>query len=254
MGEHVTSGSTRADVGPERPARADGQPILAAAFLALACPALAATSGSGLPISEAVLQRQWTGAWIACPGAPERDPGVFRFRKAIDLAAVPARFIVHVSADQRFVLRANGRRVGVGPSRGDILFWRFQTFDLAPLLRPGRNLVSAIVWNFGTQAPAAQITDRTGFVVQGDGEAEQVANTDSSWECAPENGHQPWPEGMRPFREVEPQYIVVGPGERLDARQYDWEAEAIPGRADGRYQPAVVTAAASPRTIAEGPG
>ena len=45
----------------------------------------AATSGSGLPISDAVLQRQWTGAWIACPGAPERDPGVFRFRKSLDL-------------------------------------------------------------------------------------------------------------------------------------------------------------------------
>ena len=49
-------------------------------------PSSAATSGSGLPISDAVLQRQWTGAWIACPGAPERDPGVFRFRKSIDLA------------------------------------------------------------------------------------------------------------------------------------------------------------------------
>ena len=146
---------------------------LLAVFSALAAPLSAATSGSGLPISDAVLQRQWTGSWIACPGAPERDPGVFRFRKSIDLPAVPPRFVVHVSADQRFVLHVNGRRVGIGPSRGDILFWRFETFDLAPFLKPGPNLVSAIVWNFGTQAPAAQITDRTGFVVQGDGDAER---------------------------------------------------------------------------------
>ena len=60
-----------------------------AALLALAAPSSATTSGSGLPISDTVLQRQWTGAWIACPGAPERDPGVFRFRKVLDLAAVP---------------------------------------------------------------------------------------------------------------------------------------------------------------------
>ena len=123
---------------------------LAAALLALATPLSAATSGSGLPISDAVLQRQWTGAWIACLGAPERDPGVFRFRKVVDLAAVPPRFVVHASADQRFVLHVNGRRVGIGPSRGDILFWRFETFDLAPFLKPGPNLLSAVVWNFGT--------------------------------------------------------------------------------------------------------
>jgi hypothetical protein len=50
---------------------------------------------------------------------------------------VPSRYVVHVSADQRFVLHVNGRRVGSGPSRGDILFWRFETFDLAPFLKPG---------------------------------------------------------------------------------------------------------------------
>ena len=227
-----------------------------ATFSAFAAPLSAATSGSGLPIADAVLQRQWTGAWIACPGAPERDPGVFRFRKPIDLPAVPSRFVVHVSADQRFVLHVNGRRVGVGPSRGDILFWRFETFDLAPFLKPGRNLVSAIVWNFGTQAPAAQITDRTGFVVQGDGDAERPANTDATWECAPEPGHQPWPEGLKPLREEEPQYLVVGPGERLDAAQYDWDGMTPPaaGAPPGRWKPAVVSALATPRTITVGPG
>ncbi len=174
----------------------------------------------------------------------------------IELSAVPPRFVAHVSADQRFVLRVNGRRVGIGPSRGDILFWRFQTFDLAPFLKPGRNLLSALVWNFGTQAPAAQITDRTGLVVQGDGDAEAAANTDASWECAVEPGHQPWPEGLKPLKEGDPQYLVVGPGERLDAAQYDWAAEAMPeaGASGGRYAPAVVSAIASPRSIADAPG
>jgi alpha-L-rhamnosidase len=230
------------------------------AVLALATPSRAfpaASSGSGLPISDAVLSRQWKGAWIACPGAPERDPGVFRFRKAIDLPAVPPRYVVHVSADQRFLLHVNGRRVGIGPSRGDILFWRFETFDLAPFLVPGTNLLSATVWSFGTQAPAAQISDRTGFVVQADAEAEQSANTDASWECAPELGHQPWPEGLRPLRDEQRRpYLVVGPGERLDAAQYDWDwAKApAPGTPPGRWKAAVVSAPATPRTISEGPG
>ena len=105
--------------------RASSLVAVSAALSGLAQPSPATTSATGLPISDAVLQRQWTGAWIACSGAPERDPGVYRFRKVIELPAVPPRFVVHVSADQRFVLRVNGRRVGIGPSRGDILFWRF---------------------------------------------------------------------------------------------------------------------------------
>ncbi len=230
--------------------------VLAAALLAVAAPLLAATSGSGLPISDATLQRQWTGAWIACPGAPERDPGVFRFRKSIEVGVVPSRYVVHVSGDQRFVLHVNGKRVGIGPSRGDILFWRFETFDLAPFLNPGPNLLSAVVWNFGTQAPAAQITDRTGFVMQGDGAAEQTANTDASWECAPEPGHQPWPEGMKALREGQHQYVVVGPGERLDATRYDWSwaTPRVAGAPAGRWRAAAVSAPATPRTISEGPG
>jgi len=240
----------------------DSRPDPFRLFLALAVWALsegaaaAQPSGSGLPIAKAVLEKRWTGSWIACAGAPERDPGVFRFRKVIDVPAIPQRFVVHVSGDQRFVLHVNGKRVGIGPSRGDILFWRFETFDLAPFLKPGANLLTVLVWNFGTQAPAAQITDRTGFVVQGDGDAERAANTDSSWQCAPEPGHQPWPDGMNPLRKDEPHYIVVGPGERLDAALYDWSSASLslPDASASRFKPAVVSAAAYPRTISEGPG
>src|SRR5262249_40573599 len=102
----------------------------------------------------------------------------------------------------------------------------------------------------------AQITDRTGFVVQGDGDAEAAANTDTSWECAPEPGHQAWPEGLLPLRKDEPQYIVVGPGERLDASLYDWSWATLPsaGAPAGRGRRAVSPPPATPRTIAEGPG
>jgi hypothetical protein len=200
---------------------------LAAALVGLASPSPAATSGSGLPISDAILQRQWTGAWIACPAAPERDPGVFRFRKRIDLPVVPPRFVVHVSADQRFVLHVNGRRVGIGPSRGDILFWRFATFDLAPFLKPGANLVSAVVWNFGTQAPAAQITDRTGFVLQGEGGA--VCEHGCLRECR--TGHLPWP-GMR-SRACRPRSRAASPARCSPASSPSGSSRRLPGRDPG---------------------
>ncbi len=217
---------------------------------------VAARSATGLPIADAILDRRWTASWLACPGAPARDPGVYRFRKVLDFPSVPARFVVHVSGDQRFVLFANGRRVGIGPSRGDIEFWRFESFDLAPLLEPGRNLIVALVWSFGTEAPGAQISDRTGFVLQGDGPGEQLANSDASWQCAREPGHQPWPEGMKALREEAHQYAVVGPGERLDAAQYDWDWARLPqdGEPADRWTPAVPYDRPSPRSISEAPG
>jgi alpha-L-rhamnosidase len=216
----------------------------------------AARSATDLPISPDALDRRWVASWLACPGAPERDPGVFRFRKVLDLGGVPSRFVVHVSGDQRFVLFVNGRRVGSGPARGDLDFWRFETFDLAPYLAPGRNLLVALVWSFGTQAPGAQIGDRTGFVLQGDGPNERVADSDGSWQCAPEPGHEPWPEGMQALREQAHQYVVVGPGERLVAARYDWDWARLPEAAatSARWQPAVAYDHPSPRSISEGPG
>jgi len=62
----------------------------------------------------------------------------------------------------------------------------------------------------------AQVTDRTGFIAEADSEAEASVRTDATWQCAPEPGDQPWPEGVTALRAVGT-YFVVGPGERLDA-------------------------------------
>ncbi len=211
-------------------------------------------SATGLPISKDLLDRQWSAWWLACPAAAERDAGVYRFRKVLDLASVPERFVVHVSADERFTLFVNGRRVGGGPARGDRDFWRFETFDLAGDLVPGRNLLVALVWSFGTLAPGAQIADRSGFVLQGDGPNERTADSNGSWQCRPERGLEPWPEGIRALQEAH-QYVVVGPGERLTAARYDWDWARPPQAAGGSgpWLPAIAYGRPSPRSITEGP-
>lgn len=52
-------------------------------------------------------------------------------RKTFELGEVPSRFIVHVTADNRYKLYLNGRFVSLGPARGDIYNWNFET------VRPG---------------------------------------------------------------------------------------------------------------------
>lgn len=136
----------------------------------------------------------------------------------ISLPVQPSRFIVHVSADNRFLLYVNGNRVGEGPARGDLMHWRYETFDLAPLLHEGENMIAATVWQFGEYAPLAQISDRLAFLLEGDTKNEASANTDSSWQVEQEIGHGT----KRPLTEGMWQYWAAGPGERIDGKTYDW--------------------------------
>src|SRR5262245_24310309 len=83
----------------------------------------------------------WTARWISVAGAPAFDYGVYHFRRRFTLAERPARFVVHVSADNRYQLFANGTRVSLGPARGDLDNWRYVTVELAPHLVAGDNVL-----------------------------------------------------------------------------------------------------------------
>ena len=93
---------------------------------------------------------------------------VLHFKKTFSLTTVPAKFVIDVSADNRFILFVNGERIGDGPARGDLANWRYETFDIASHLKTGDNTISATVRNFGVYAPVAQMSNRTAFLVQGD--------------------------------------------------------------------------------------
>src|SRR5256886_11788652 len=168
-------------------------------------------AGSQLPADGQ--KQMWSAQWITSPEGPQRDQSVLHFRKFIELAQQPEHFILHVSADNQFILYVNQQRVGLGPSRSDLGHWRYEAYDIAPFLRPGRNVLAAAVWNFGVLTPLAQISDRTGFLLHGEGQAERIADTDATWEVEEEKGIQilPTPEALRN------QYYVAEPAERIDA-------------------------------------
>ena len=160
----------------------------------------------------------WPAKWIVHPTAPAKQYGVFHFRKVIDLPQVPTRFVVHVSADNRYRLFVNGRAVALGPARSDLQNWNYETLDLAPYLQAGRNVLAAQVWNMGEGTPFAQMSYQTGFVVQGNGEAEKVANTDGSWKVYQNLAYSPVKNDNAKLRT----YIVIGDGDRVEAARYPW--------------------------------
>jgi hypothetical protein len=183
----------------------------------------------------AAADANWTASWITHPAIPLREPAVVHFRRDFRLPARPDHFIVHVSADNRFILYVNGARVGDGPARGDLSHWRYETFDLAAHLKDGDNVIAATVWNFGIYAPIAQISDRTAFVLQGEGDQARPVSTPNGWLVEIEHGQSPIPRKAEGSWE----YMACGPGELLDASAYDWEwSAAKPGPRGAWVKPA----------------
>jgi alpha-L-rhamnosidase len=177
--------------------------------------------------------REWKAGWISHPTAPLREPIVLHFRRTLTLATVPASYLVRVSADNRFILYVNGQRVGDGPARGDLVHWRYERFDLAPLLKPGNNLIIATVWNFGVYAPVAQMSDRTAFLLESQAEKDESISTPKGWMVEVEDGHGPVPRVANGFYE----YMASGSGEERDAARYDWNWDA-PDARGGAWVPA----------------
>ncbi|HEV8365991.1 MAG TPA: alpha-L-rhamnosidase C-terminal domain-containing protein, partial [Gemmatimonadaceae bacterium] len=156
--------------------------------------------------------------WIADSSASPNDFGVYHFRRVFDLSSKPDRFVVNVSADNRYRLVVNGQPVSSGPQRSDLAHWRYETVDLAPALRAGRNVLAATVWNWGVDRPVAQESRRSGFLLQGTTEQASVVSTGRpGWRVLRDVGYAPLSVNSSDFG-----YYAASPGESLDAKVYPW--------------------------------
>lgn len=169
---------------------------------------------------------RWKAQWISAADVPQKDQAVLHFRKVIEIAAVPEHFYVDVSADNQFLFHVNQKRVGTGPSHGDLGHWRYETYDLAPFLRTGKNVLAATVWNFGTNAPIAQMTDRIGFLLHGQSPAQNAADTDATWDVEEEKAIRTLPTELDGYYAAEPGIEMEG-----GIWDWSWDQEAAAGGA-----------------------
>lgn len=172
---------------------------------------------TGAFATDVDLKSKWPAFWITCPGENATSYGVYHFRKNFDLSARPAKFLINVSADNRYRLFVNGQPVSQGPSRGDLAHWYYETVDIAPYLKPGTNLVAAIVWNMGEYRPLAQLTNRTGLIIQSSAVADSVVNTNESWKVIRNAAYSP----VTLFN------FFVGASDSVDAAHYPWGWEQL---------------------------
>lgn len=177
-----------------------------------------------------LVNKPWTAKWIEVTGAAPKEYGVYHFRKKLELPVKPDSFIVHVSADNRYKFFVNGTLVSWGPARGDVYHWNFETLDLAPYLNEGENILAAQVWNYGAHAPMVQQSKQTGFILQGNEEAERIADSGASWKGWQNPAYAPLPANLHT-------YFVIDPGEQVDLNQFPWGWEQA-DFADTSWQPA----------------
>lgn len=158
----------------------------------------------------------WNARWISVPETGAQDYGVYYFRKEVELAAVPADYVVHVTGDNRYKLYVNGSLVSMGPAKGDATHWNYETVDFAPSLKAGKNEILALVYHEGAQKPDSQVSVSAGFLLQGEGNARSLY-TNRSWECMKDGSYSPLPVAVSG-------YYVAGPGEQVDfsKKHQDW--------------------------------
>lgn len=158
-----------------------------------------------------ILNKIWSAYWIAVPQTVPQAYGVYHFRKNFELPQQPSDFIIHVSADNRYKLFVNGNVISQGPARGDLSYWNFETVNIAPYLKKGKNTIAAIVWNEGNFRAEGQISHRTAFVLTGNTSAEKIVDTNPTWKSFSNQAYQPLSKGVG-----HPAYYVAGAGELLD--------------------------------------
>jgi alpha-L-rhamnosidase len=209
-----------------------------AVSLALSSPVLAARADSD--------------GWISHRAAATlSQPVVLHFRRTFDLANVPLAMPVTVTADNRFILFANGKRIASGPSTGTITRWRTESVDLATYLKRGPNVIAAVVWDFVRKppeaptngplpgasslppqvAPIAQQSAGLGFRLIGG----SLSTSAPGWRVKIDNGHSAVNGRAQVPRG---RYYVASAPEVIDAARADWDW-AGPKETDTGWEDAV---------------
>jgi len=167
-------------------------------------------------INPELLRKPWTAKWISYPDNSNTDYGVYLFRKEISINSKPDKFIIHVSADNRYKLYINGVYVCNGPARSYLFKWNFESIDISSYLHSGKNRISSIVWNFAWHRPLAQMSGQTGFIIQGNTNEENIVNSDNSWLVFKNTAYKPVSVNIN-------QFYAAGAGEEFNCEKHPWD-------------------------------
>ena len=134
----------------------------------------------------------WAARWCWTTARLPRPWNTYAyFRRSLDLPDRPTSAVVRISADARYTLFVNGRRVHQGPARCFPHLQSYDTLDLADFLTAGLNAVCAIVHQFGVPTAQSAYRDAAGFLLDGVVETNGGSvdlHTPADWLCRDAGG------------------------------------------------------------------
>ncbi len=113
------------------------------------------------------------------------------FRCAFDVRSGAAKGTLNVFADTAYHLYVNGMFVAAGPARFDPLHPLYDTHDLAPYLRKGRNVIAVLARHYGDMTFLSRMA-RAGMIAWGevrDGRRTLTIATPDGWKVRREEGY-----------------------------------------------------------------
>jgi alpha-L-rhamnosidase len=171
--------------------------------------------------------------WIWCRGDTRPKNFYLYVRKSFLIPGALQHATIRVTADSRYRLFVNGIPVARGPARCDRRWQCMDQWDITPQLRPGTNVIAALVHHYG-EWTFSYMLGRGGLfaeieVVLADGTVMHVG-TDGSWRVQPARAWE---------RSLPRMSIQLGYPEVFDARQEieDWNDPAFD---DARWETATV--------------
>jgi hypothetical protein len=162
-------------------------------------------------------------------------PKLVYFRKTLRLDTKPKMAVVKVSADSRYRLYVNGQSVSFGPCKGDDQVWYADEVDIAPFLKPGENVMAAVVLRYSplhTGNYSVWRTSTPGFYLEGaavSGGETLALRADDSWQCKAAAHIEVLPE------EREKPYLYIRENAGGNIRFKDW---LLPGYDDSCWEKA----------------
>ncbi len=158
------------------------------------------------------LTGRWPCQWIDGE-AKRKAPFVTAYRLGFHLDE--ARVVrVHVTADERYLLFLDGKRIGRGSERGEPNHWFFETYELT--LASGDHVLAALVWTQGKERAFAQMSTAPGFLLSPEDEASQklMGTGIVPWEIKPIEGYT-----------YTPPLAAWGTGHNvnIDGALFDWD-------------------------------
>jgi alpha-L-rhamnosidase len=154
-----------------------------------------------------------TAKWIWYSGEDRPKNFYLHVRRTFECKSPIFRAEIAVTADSRYRLFVNGTPVAAGPARSDRRWQCLDIWDITGYLRPGRNVIAALVHHYG-EWTFAYMLGRGGFLAEVtltyDNERVEHFGTDASWLVRPAEAWE---------RRLPRMSIQLGFAEVFDARK-----------------------------------